>query len=199
MGKKAPAEFTGSRIGYATRSAGAFNGVEDQDVNVTDWSVGDDFIVAMAFEEDDSGYYPENSSYRLEWNKDGGTWNALSGTGELNWSASTDLVNGNALVESEAGCTSAEESTFVEGMEREGANDASVVIDAADEWSEIQWAVNCDNATNGSTYGFRLYDIVRSTLIGTGVTITMEAGATPVENRRGIGAGVMRGVGRGTS
>ena len=103
---------------------------------------------------------------KLQWQKDGGVWNDLSGSGEITWSATTDLVNGNPVTSGEVGCTPVSGTVYINGTEREGANNVLVAL-ATGMYSESQWAIDLSGATDGSKYGFRLYDITNDVAVGT--------------------------------
>ena len=87
-GANAAPQYEGSRISNSVR---AWEAVEDADV--TDWTVGDAFCISVGF-----GTQPGNQSsariLQLRWRNatDGGSFAALSATGELNW-GSGDFTN----------------------------------------------------------------------------------------------------------
>lgn len=166
--------LSGSRIANATRT---WQSVED--AVVTDWIKSNDFIFAIAAES--GAHSSAIGTLQIRWrNKtDEGSFALLSGSGELTWTADTDLVNGNAVVTGEKGCTSGL-TTFVDGVEREGANDISTSL-GNNEWTEHHWAIDCSNAHDGDEYEFELYDLTEGAAVGTCLaTITMESAGVTV-------------------
>lgn len=170
IGGGSPFELPGSRIANATRTWQA-----NEDTGVIDWDKANDFIIAAAVES--GAHSAAAGTLQLRWrNKtDSGSFAVLSGSGELTWSATTDLVNGNALTSGEAGCTpSASESWDTDnGIEREGANDVATDL-ANNEWVEHHWAIDCSGAHAGDEYEFEIYDSTEGAAVGTCLaTITM--------------------------
>ena len=163
--------FSGSNIDNATRSLG-----NSEDTPVTGWAKADPFIVALAWEATATKGTP-NNTYQLQWRNltDAGAWTTLAATGALNWTGATNLVNNNALISGEAICTGS--GTFVDGIEREGANDYTVQLAAA-TWTETQWSIDSSGAIDSKEYEFRLWDNSNAVVVGTGLaTITMAAAA----------------------
>ena len=74
----------------------------------------------------------------------------LSGSGEITWSGATDLVNGNEVTSGEAGCTPDAGSTYVDGVEREGANGVPTLLESG-EYTEHQWALDLSGTASGSS------------------------------------------------
>ena len=171
FGGTAAPVFSGSNIDNATRSLG-----NSEDTPVTGWDKADPFIVALAWEAT-AGKGTPNNTYQLQWRNltDSGAWTTLAATGALNWTGATDLVNNNALTSGEAICTGS--GTFVDGIEREGANDYTVQLALA-TWTETQWSIDSSGAIDGKEYEFRLWDSSNAVVVGTGLaTITMTAGS----------------------
>jgi hypothetical protein len=163
-------ELTGSRIANATRTWQA-----NEDTVVTGYSVGDAFIFAAMVEA--LGHGGGTANLVLRWRNltDAGAFAELTGSGELNWSATTDLVNGNAVTSGESGCTPGSGTTYDDGVEREGAN--VVLTDVLqNHYTEHQWAVNTSSALGEKTYEFEIYDNTAGASLGTcAVTITFAA------------------------
>jgi len=163
----------GSRIANATRVWQA-----DENLDATDWTKSNDFIFAIAFQAD-AGHGNFVDELKIRWRKVGGTWADLGSTGALNYNATTDLVNEDALTSGEAGCTGA--GTWQDGIEREGANNWVQSLPLG-YWTEIQFAIDCSGAEDSAEYEFELYNVDTSSSYGTcASTITMEAGAAGVQ------------------
>jgi len=176
-----PFALSGSRIANATRTWQAA-----EDAGVVDWVKTNDFIFAIAAES--GAHAAAVGTLQIRWrNKtDEGSFAVLSGSGELTWSGVTDLVNDNAVTSGEAGCTGT--GTWVDGVEREGANDVTTDLAKA-QWTEHQWAVDCSGAHDGDEYEFELYDATEGAAVGTcAATITMEAGAQTFYQNVGQGS-----------
>jgi hypothetical protein len=166
--------LTGSRIANATR---AWQAVEDADV--TGWDA-DDFIFAAMVETAKHGGVTVTLQLRWRNVTDSGTFTALSGSGELTWSATTDLVNDNALTSGEAGCTPIDGTTWDsdDGLEREGANDVAAAL-AQDEYVEFHWGIDASGRHAGDQYEFEIYDATAGASLGTcAAQITMQGPTT---------------------
>lgn len=167
-------DLTGSRTQNSTRVNQA---VEDADV--TNWVLTDDVVYCSMVEA--VGHGGASGTLQLRWRNvtDSGTFAALSASGELTWSATTDLANGNAVASGEEVCTPTAGVTRVDGVEREGANDVSTTL-AQNEYTEHQWAVEFSGSLNGKQYEFEIYDSTAGASLGTCLAqITTEVGAGP--------------------
>lgn len=196
-------DWTGSRIANATRTW-----QENEDTVVTGWTKEDDFIVAVMNEA--TGHSGASGTIELYWRNatDAGSFATLAATGELNWTGTTNLVNGNAVSSGEEGCTPSDADTLIDGVEREGANGVSTTY-AQNEYSEHHWAIDASSGLDNKTYEFQVYDATAgATITGPGssgststllATLTTFAAATEtiLDYERGVGRGVSRGVGRG--
>ena len=164
----------GSRILNATRvdQSGADN------TNVIDWVKTNDFIIAININS--NGKDTEAAQYKLRWrNKtDSGTFADVGAATEINYNATTDLVNGDPIAIGGRKCDSQGGDTWAAGEEVEGAS-LSDSIDLADEYeTEVHFALDCSGATDEKEYEFELYDSTLGVTRGTcGATITMEAAA----------------------
>jgi len=143
--------LSGSRIANATRVWQA-----TEDVGKTDWDKALDFILATAIETSKG---PLAYAYKLQWrNKtDGGSFADVGSTGDITYSATTDLVDGDDLLTGEAGCTG--DGTWQDGLESEGDNllpDSGTYSLADEYWSELHWALDCSNALDSKEYEFQL-------------------------------------------
>ena len=161
----------GSRILNATRvdQSGADN------TNVIDWVKTNDFIIAININS--NGKDTEAAQYKLRWrDTDGGSFADVGSATEINYNATTDLVNGDPIAVGGRKCDSQGGDTWAAGEEVEGAS-ISDSIDLADEYeTEIHFALDCSGATDAKEYEFELYDSTLGVTRGTcGATITMAA------------------------
>jgi len=134
-------------------------------VSVLGWYRGEDFIVAARL---DVAEYVGFRQYRLRWRNvttDTAFVN-LSSDGELSFNADTVLLDGsNTLIEDRM-CSAHPTYTWMNGEEVEGDGSGPNTF-LAGTYSEIQYAVDCDNSTPGCTYEFQIYDATQSQVIGT--------------------------------
>ena len=157
------AVLAGSRIANSTRTW-----QEDEDIDVAAWVKTNDFIFAASIETQSGKKTNKNLSLRWRNKTEAGSFTALSGAGELTWNGITDLVNDNALTSGEAGCTPSGGQIWIDGIEREGANQITFdTSNQADRWSEYQWAIDCSGAQDGDEYEFEIYNDIDATPIGT--------------------------------
>lgn len=164
--------LTGSRIANATRTWQA-----NEDVDVTGWDKANDFIFAAMVET--TKHAGASATLQLRWRNvtDAGSFAALSGSGELTWSAATDLVNSNAVASGEEGCTPVSGTTLVDGVEREGANGVATAV-SQNEYCEHQWAIDASGGLDSKQYEFEIYDTTAGASLGTCLAqITTSAGA----------------------
>lgn len=154
-------DLTGSRLQNATRVNQA-----NEDADVADWAKADDFIVCAMVEA--LGHGGTSGTLQLRWRNvtDSGSFIVLSGSGELTWSGTTDLANGNAVASGEEVCTPVGGSSLVDGVEREGANDVSTTL-AQNEYAEHQWAIDASGGLDGKQYEFEIYDATAGAAVGT--------------------------------
>lgn len=167
-------DLTGSRIANATRT---WQAVEDADV--TNWDKSDFVFAAMV---EAIGHGGATGTLQLRWRNvtDSGAFAVLGNTGELTYNGTTDLVNGNAVSSGESGCTPIDGATWVDGVEREGANDVSTTL-AQNEYTEHHWAIDSSGAGDGKQYEFEVYDSTAGAAVGTCLAdITTAAGAATV-------------------
>jgi hypothetical protein len=164
--------ISGARIANASR----VDQSGSDDAPVIDWPKANHFILACHFYNEISGKNPSSSNITVEWrNKtQSGSWTQLSGTGELTWTATTDLVNDTALLPASWICSVYDAGyTNTDGIEREGANLYALDLGPNDE-SEVQWAINGSGGGDGDEYEFRIYDALRTAYMTVVPTITME-------------------------
>jgi len=149
--------ITGARICSASRVA--LTGSDN--VAVTGWIPGTDFILAVHFATD---LAPVDSGHRLQWRNasDSGAWGYLGSTGELTYLADTVLVNGDVCTPPNTNdwrCTEqGVGKTNNPGTERENSNAAISTYWSSDDETEHQWAISTDNAHFGDKYEFRMID-----------------------------------------
>lgn len=124
------------------------------------------------------------TTVQLQWRNltDLTSWVDLSGSGELTWTATTDLVNGNAVTSGESGCDAPSgDANYVDGIEREGGNQVIVSLPGDTDWTEAHWAVSLSNALAGKEYEFRLYDVVEGAAeSAAAATLTMASSIVPI-------------------
>jgi hypothetical protein len=102
-------------------------------------------------------------------------------TGAINYSATTDLVNGAAIAVGGRKCTT-QGYTWQDGEEVEGAINSDSIDLATDYESEIHFALDCSGAADNTEYEFELWDDTKEAVTGTvGATIKMETGAVTRE------------------
>jgi len=156
-----------------------------QYVMKTAWTKTDDFILATRIYGSKGAY---NFAYKLKWRNvtDGGVFADVGATGEISFSADTVLVNGQALpigskICDEQGSGAKAIFTWQDGLESEGDNilpDSGTYSLADEYYTELQWALSCDDAHDEDEYEFALFELTNGTSIGTCLTsITMAAAA----------------------
>jgi len=164
----------GSRIANATRVWQAA-----EDAGKADWDKIADFILATAIATSKG---PLAYAYKLQWrNKtDAGSFADVGATGDITYSAVTDLVDGNALLTGEAGCTGV--GTWQDGLESEDDNilpDSGTYSLADEYWTEFHWALDCSNALDGKEYEFQLLTTGDNVIGVCLATLTMATGVLP--------------------
>jgi hypothetical protein len=100
---------------------------------------------------------PLSTTFTLDWQKDGGSWNTLAATGELKWAGV-----GNMVVTDYTPATGIFFCTSCGGNAVDGAMHdaaAAVTLDiATDDDSEWWWAIDPAGASAFSSYAFRVND-----------------------------------------
>ena len=152
-------KYGGSRIANPSRVWQAA-----EDVSVSNYEDENMILAVLLYTLTKVGVEAEVT---LQWrNKtDAGSFTDLSGSGELTWTAITDLVNLNTVVIGEKGCVPPGSQTWINGVEREGANTIWIALGIM-HYTEYHWAVNLANAHEGDEYEFRLWDKTNSMVIG---------------------------------
>jgi len=175
-------ESTGnSRIANEFR---VWQGIENWDID--EWVKANPFIFAAVIQTETDKR--ATKTFQLRWRNvtEAGSFVALSATGELNWTGATNLINDDALTSPEAGCTPLGTRTWMDGIEREGANDAIFDNPAMNIWSEYHWAIDCSGAQDGDIYEFQLYNVTDAAPVTTCYTTIIMAAAGPQEFFRSI-------------
>lgn len=115
-------------------------------------------IVAMAMDTDDMCSLTDDMVIQWQDDTDVSGYSDLSGSGELTWSGTSDLTNGNAVVDAESmgeeNCSTMG-ATHEDGVEREGANLAAVSGVASKRVVDFHWCVDLSGAEAGHDYSFR--------------------------------------------
>jgi len=166
-------DFKGGRIANATR---VWQVGQDVDVHVFKDA---EFIVAAMCE---SGEHKDASStLRLEWRNvsTGGSFAALSSSGELKYGSNTDLVDGNAVTHGEEGVTATNPANHEDGQEHEGSNAVLWGVVQGVYHEEHQYAISCSDAIEGNWYEFRVWDETEGAAVGT-LLCQVKISATPV-------------------
>jgi hypothetical protein len=100
-------------------------------------------------------------SARLEYSEDGGTWTAVTAQNKIRPARST-IIKGkytNTGSEASGACTTGADPGHGYMYENRGKSDAITFGElTVDKCREITFTVDTKNATNGSTYRFRLYN-----------------------------------------
>ena len=149
----------GSRLGNPDRSW-----IAAQDVSVVGYSDTDIIVATLIYTGTKNG---DTGNLFLQWRNvtDSGSFVDLSGSGELTYNATTDLVDFTSVVIGEKGCDPPETQSWEDGFEMEVRANLTLMLDA-DEYTENQIAVNLDNAHPGDEYAFRVYDVTAGVTVG---------------------------------
>ena len=133
------------------------------------WTKTDDFILAARIYTSKG---PIARAYKLRWRDvtDEGVFADVSDTGEITYSAVTDLADDNDLLVEEKLCGVQTDYTWQNGLESEGDNilpDAGTYSLADEYYTEFQWALDCSGAEDEHEYEFELWDVTEGVSIGT--------------------------------
>jgi len=139
------------------------------------WPKTTDFILCMRIYTSKG---PIARAYKLRWRKVGGTFVDVGATGDITYNADTVLTDGSSVTSGERRVTLYfPDFTWQDGMENEGDNilpDTGTYSLADEYYSELQWALSCDDAEDEAEYEFELWDVTEGVSIGTcGATITI--------------------------
>lgn len=152
-----------NRIARDGAGAGARDWIDDVGAANVTMNQQELAIIAFCIDADDMNDATD-ATFKLQWRNvsDAGSFADLAATGEIKWSSSTDLVDGNAVVVAEdSGANSINCAgkgwTHRDGLEKEGANGFTRTI-VQDRFEDFHWAVALDSADhgNGDQYEFRL-------------------------------------------
>ena len=174
---------SGEGIFFSSDDAKMYISGEDNDTVYqyemsTGWTKTNDFILATRIYTSEG---PIARAYKLRWRDvtDAGSFVDISNTGEITYSATTDLTDGGTLEIGEKLCDAQGVYSWQNGLESEGDNlspDSGTYSLADEYYTEFQWALDCNNANDEHEYEFELYDATKGISIGTcGPTITMAA------------------------
>jgi len=135
----------------------------------TAWTKTNDFILATRIYTSKG---PIARAYKLRWRDvtDEGVFADVSDTGEITYSAVTDLTNDGDLLVEEKLCDAQTDYTWQNGLESEGDNilpDEGTYSLADEYYTEFQWALDCSNAEDEHEYEFELWDVTEGVSIGT--------------------------------
>jgi len=161
--------LTASRIADANR----VNKSGGDNTDAMEWPRINDFILATQVTAPDKVI---ERRYKLRWRDytDSGTFADVASTGEISYSATTVLVDGATLIESNKLCAGAPAGTWWDGLESEGDNELPDSPDTYDlyygEYTEFQWALDCSSADFEHYYEFELYEITNGVAIGTALS-----------------------------
>jgi len=172
-------------------------------------------ILGVALEGDDMNVATD-ATFKIQWRNitDAGSWTDLASTGELHWSTTSDLTNGNSV---DSAADSGGHSlncmgkgwTVMNSREQEGVNGITFTCQD-DEYLEFHWAIDLDSADgpNEDEYQFRICESGGS-VIGTCnayltvVTAGKITGVTKNADRSAVVGGVtvtaMRSDGAGSN
>jgi len=108
------------------------------------------------------------STYKLQWKNttDSGGFADLAATGEINYSATTNLAQGTAVTSRACTTAGASGSTWQNGEEVEGASTSDSINLADEYYTEVHFAINCASAKEGKTYDFQVIESGGGTAIG---------------------------------
>jgi hypothetical protein len=153
--------MNGGRIALDGAGDGSRNWLTAADTAGAIANTGQVIIFSIAMDGDDMNAI--TGDFVLEWynDDDGGSWSDLASTGELKWATVSDLTNGGSVTEAEGNGTencSTMGVTWANGLEREGANAATLTSISSKALIEIQWAIDLSGAdgANQDTYSFRV-------------------------------------------
>jgi hypothetical protein len=162
---------------------GAGQGARDwaalEDESITIIPIGTVLILATAWDSDDMNTI--DGDFQLRWrNKtDAGSFAVMTGSGEIKWASSSDLVNGNAVVDAErlgAENCSGMGVSHADGTEREGANAIDLTNIGSGDVFDNHWAIDTSDATANKEYEFDVVETGTSnsyaTLAGTLSVVT---------------------------
>ncbi len=173
MGSEPALILDATRIANATR----VDQSTDDDFDVIDWNPADDFILALCISNLSASALTR--AVKLQWRNvsEAGSFADVASTGEISFTADTDLVDGNDVLTGERLCNSPPSVDWEDGLESEGDNllpDSSTFSYTSDYFTEHHFALDCSSALYGDEYEFRLYDVTDASIVAVCVaTLTM--------------------------
>lgn len=141
-----------------------------------------ELILATSWDSDDMDTISGDFELQFRNLTDLGDWTVMGAATEVKQGTSTDLVNGNAVVEAEElgqnNC-SGKTPSHLDGVEREGANAVTMSSIADEQNFDIHWAIDLSDATNAKEYEFRVVETGTSNVYATlaGTVIAGDTGA----------------------
>lgn len=170
-------QFIASRICYDADRAG----VQDNNVNVTEWEKTAKFILCVQM-----GYNGKNtaaSAYKLKWRNDtdnpGGAYSDVAADSEIAWAGtSAVLVDENAVDDAgdDRRCGTVAGQTWQDGYENVGDNtfpDSGTFDLGSECYTETQWALDPAAAHDGDIYSFQLYNNTSGAAVNGGTYVTL--------------------------
>lgn len=164
------------------------------------WTKTNDFILATRIWGSKG---PHVQAFKLRWRKVGGTFADIGATGAINYSADTVLVDDIAILIENRKTLIQSGYTWQNGLENEGNNllPESGTYSLADEYyTELQWALNCDDAEDEAEYEFELWDTTEGASIGTclaTITMAVASAAKDATGKASITSSVIAVLSRG--
>lgn len=140
-----------------------------ENADVTNWTVGDPFIlIGQVFYDGACNKATVATGLKLQFDKDdAGSWTDVGAATEISYTEDTTLVNDagstdRSLSDPSAGACS---GGWITGVEcTDGA--CSHAIDPRENWSDVHWALDTDNASAGVKYTFRVWDTTNNQVLG---------------------------------
>lgn len=164
--------FTGDSSEGGTRTP-----LGDDEASVTNYDPSSPFILII---QGDMVKGPWTAQYTLRWRNEttnpGGAFTALASTGQMKWSSSTGLINGNVIATQWCTTVPGGSTWGADGYQVEGAATTSSIVWVDEEYNECGWAIDPADSLASNTYTFEFYDQTNTAAVATVVpTITMKA------------------------
>ena len=131
---------------------------EAEDTDVTGWTKTDEIVYAVGLETTTHNGWPATITLQWENTTDSpDSWNDLSNTGEIRYTANPNYADGDTFIHGEEGLTPGE-PTHIDGRKNEARGSWTGFSIAKNDHQELWWAVTLDNALDGKQYSFRIHD-----------------------------------------